>query len=221
MKVLPFFTGRSQSLRLPPGRHQQRGFSLFMTLIALVILLVATAAIMRSSGLNLFSSGNLAFKQDAVARADLVGVRVFSLFRTGALANNASLSASDASQNYSAMVLPRNAQGIPLALVDDSAFSGAGSSSNDIADTESNTTIRYVIERLCDQVGDVTLNHCVYDPDSIALRNTGTSTATSSGGGLPLAAVGNGSYPLLRVTIRVRGARGSETFLQSLFLKPI
>ena len=178
---------RAPALRWGTSRHplsgslaiRQRGFSLFLTLIALVVLLVAAVAIMRSNQMGLFSSGNLAFKQDSVARAELVNVRVYALLRSGgALGDSASLAASNTSVNYSATALPGNVQGIPKALIDDSLFSSFGTSSNDIVDADSNTTIRYLIERLCDQPGDGQIlgkAHCVFNPGVVAQMSSSAS----------------------------------------------
>ena len=193
-----------------------RGFSLFFTLIALAILMVATVAIMRSSGLNLFASGNQAFKQDMVSRGDLVNVRVYALFRPGGVLSTASsLAANSKANNYSAVALETNTQGIPLELISDTKFAAAGVSSNDIADTDSNTTLRYVIERLCDQTGDATMlgiTHCVKSPDSKPILG---GSSTQAGMAIPPSFA-----PIYRVTVRVQGPRGSEAYLQNTFLKP-
>lgn len=214
---------RAPALRWGTSRHplsgslaiRQRGFSLFLTLIALVVLLVAAVAIMRSNQMGLFSSGNLAFKQDSVARAELVNVRVYALLRSGgALGDSASLAASNTSVNYSATALPGNVQGIPKALIDDSLFSSFGTSSNDIVDADSNTTIRYLIERLCDQPGDGQIlgkAHCVFNPDS----NIQGGSSTQQGMNLP-----QNFSPIYRISVRVQGPRGTESYLQSTFLNP-
>ena len=195
----------------------QRGFSMFFTLIALVILLVATVSIMRSSGMSLFSSGNIAFKQDMVSRAEQVNARVLTLFRTGGgLEPSANRSVNDINANYSATALQVNDQGIPLALINDTSFAAVGKAANDIVDADSGTTMRYLIERLCDQTGDaVTLGkpHCVYDPDSKPI--TGGSSTSLQAGAMPVS-----FSPLYRVTVRVQGPRGSEAYTQSTFIKP-
>lgn len=194
----------------------ERGFSLFFTLIALAVLLVATASIMRSSGLNLFSTGNISFQQDMVSRAEQVNVRMYELFRPGgALATNSSLATSSTANNYSALALSTNGQGIPLALINDTTFESAGVASNDINDTDSNTKIRYVVERLCDQAGDAAtlgVKHCVKSPDSKPILG---GSSTQAGMAIPPSFA-----PIYRVSIRVQGPRGSETYIQNTFLKP-
>lgn len=193
----------------------QSGFSLFFALIALVILLIATVSVMRSSGLNLFSAGNASFKQDMVARSDAVDVRIFEMLRAGgALSTESSLESSLKSSNYSATALPSNAQGLPLALINDSSFASVGDAANDISDAASNTVIRYVMERLCDQAGNSAAlgrEHCVHSLDSNPVLG-GSSTQAST-------AIPSGFSPIYRVSVRIKGPRGSEAYLQNTFTK--
>lgn len=193
-------------------RNRQQGFSLFFSLIALVILLVAAVSVMQSSGLSLFTSGNAAFKQDIQARADIVNVRIFSLLRPGgALATEANLSDSSKAINYSALTLDANDQGIPLALINDEKFSAVGESSNDIKDEASNTSIRYVVERLCDQSGNssvLQVEHCI------------NSDLNPGFGGSSGPDKFTQFSPVYRVSVRIQGPRGSEAYLQNTFTKP-
>ncbi|MBI1624232.1 pilus assembly PilX family protein [Comamonas suwonensis] len=198
------------------SRSQQRGFSLFFSLIALVILLVAAVSVMQSSGLSLSTSGNSAFQQDILARADAANVKIFSLLRSGgALSTEANLANSSKSSNYSALALETNDQGIPLALISETQFDGVGESSNDIKDEASNTVIRYVIERLCDQSGEsgaLGREHCIHEPDPNPILG-GSSTQMGSD-------IRPGFAPIYRVSVRIQGPRGSEAYLQNTFTKP-
>ncbi len=194
----------------------ERGFSLLLTLIALSVLLVATVSIMRSSGMTLFSAGNISFQQDMVSRAEQVNVRMYEIFRPGgALATNSSLAANSTANNYSARALTTNSQGIPLALINDTTFETVGVASNDISDSDSSTKIRYVVERLCDQAGDAAtlgVKHCIKSPDSKPILG---GSSTQAGMAIPPSFA-----PIYRVSIRVQGPRGSETYIQNTFLKP-
>lgn len=197
-------------------RRNQGGFSLLLSLMALVILLVAAVSVMQSSGLNLFTSGNAAFKQDILARGDMVNVKIFQLMRSGgALSTEAALANSLKSSNYSATTLDTNDQGIPLALINDATFDTVGESSNDIKDDPSNTVIRYVIERLCDRSGEsasLGRSNCIYEPDRNPILG-GSSTLAGS-------AIKPNFSPVYRVSVRVQGPRGSEAYLQNTFTKP-
>lgn len=198
------------------NRRQQRGFSLFFSLIALVILLVAAVSVMQSSGLSLFTSGNAAFQQDILARADAANVRIFTLLRSGgALSTEATLANSSQPNNYSAIALPTNDQGIPLALISDTQFAAIGTDSNDIKDEANNTVIRYVIERLCDQVGNSAVlgrERCIHEPDSNPILGGSSGQAGS--------AIRPNFAPIYRVSVRIQGPRGSEAYLQNTFTKP-
>lgn len=197
-------------------RPAQAGFSMLFVMVAMLVLLVASAAIIRSSGMSLFSSGNLAFKQDMVARSEAINARVYALFRTGGALSSSSTLASDLSaQNYHASVLQANDQGIPLALLDSTKFAAVGIPDNDITDTAGQTTMRYVIERLCDSAGDAqTLgtDHCVATPDPKPTTG-GSSTQASY-------AIPPNFSPIYRVTAKISGPRNSEAYVQSTFLKP-
>ena len=216
MKSVDTMSVRARVRRNPTQGRKQSGFSLVFALIALVILLMATVSVMRSSGLNLFSAGNASFKQDMVARSDAVNVRIFALLRAGgALATESSLSSSLKSSNYSATALQTNAQGLPLALINDSTFDAVGDIANDIRDDASNTVIRYVMERLCDQTGNSAAlgrEHCVYNPDRNPVQG-GSSTQAST-------AIPPSFSPIYRVSVRIQGPRGSEAYLQNTFTKP-
>lgn len=195
-------------------RRSQGGFSLLFALIALVILLVAAVSVMQSSGSSLFTSGNAAFQQDILARADAANVKIFSLLRSGgALSTEASLASSSKDSNYSAVALNTNDQGIPLALISDTKFDEVGVSSNDIKDDASNTVIRYVIERLCDQTGESGVlgrEHCIHEPDPDPIL----------GGSQPKDPIPVGFSAIYRVSVRIQGPRGSEAYLQNTFTKP-
>ena len=216
MKSVDTMSVRACVRRNSNQARKQSGFSLVFALIALVILLMATVSVMRSSGLNLFSAGNASFKQDMVARSDAVNLRIFALLRSGGvLATESSLSSSLKSSNYSATALQTNAQGLPLALINDSTFDAVGDIANDIRDDASNTVIRYVMERLCDQTGNSAAlgrEHCVYNPDKNPVQG-GSST-------LARTAIPPSFSPIYRVSVRIQGPRGSEAYLQNTFTKP-
>jgi len=53
-----------------PGRRGQRGIVIFIALIALVVMMIAGLALMRSVDTGNLIAGNLAFRQRAVHSAD-------------------------------------------------------------------------------------------------------------------------------------------------------
>jgi type IV pilus assembly protein PilX len=143
--------------RLP---SRERGVVLIFTLIILLILTIGGAALVRSMQSSLFSAGNLAFRRDLMNQGEQAVSTVLTQFKAG----GALVSAADAdlaAANYKSSILPANAQGVPLALLDsDAAFSLVGSAP-DLIGATSDVRIRYVIDRLCSVTGPASSALCV------------------------------------------------------------
>ena len=63
---------------------QQRGVVLLFSLIALVIMLIAAVALIRSFNSSLFSAGNIGFKRDMRNQSELAVSTALGYFRSGA-----------------------------------------------------------------------------------------------------------------------------------------
>lgn len=188
------------------GRHAQRGAVLLFALIALVVLLIGTVALMRSMNTSLFTAGNFGFKRDLTNQGERAMATVLDLVQTGALGSAAAREASAAARNYSASILPTNGEGIPLALLSDAAFAAVGLAANDISATDMGVTVRYVIDRLCVAAGPASPGTCaVTSPPP-----QGGSNGTKDDDELPTQFV-------YRVSIRVDGPRRTQSFFQSTF----
>jgi Tfp pilus assembly protein PilX len=187
----------------------QRGVVLIFTLIILVIMMIGAVALMRSMNTSLFSAGNMAFHRDLVNQGEQAVATVMTEFQTGgALATSTVSTASVPALNYSAAMLPSNADGVPNALLSNAAFAAVGIPANDITGATSDITIRYVIDRLCSASGPVNGAQCVE-----------SSAAPTGGTGTDSAALSPPSATVYRVSVRVTGARGTQAFLQSTFAK--
>jgi type IV pilus assembly protein PilX len=209
-------------------RSSQRGVSLVFALIAVLVMLIAAVAVVRSFNTSLFQAGNLAFKRDLTNQSERAMDLVFERMRTGNLATETQRAGNVQAANYSAAILGVNAQGIPNALLSDSAFAGVGVPANDIALTDANNTefgqVRYVVERLCNQAGDAgTLgpSGCIF-AQSVMGQATSSSeliradrTTTGGGGG----SGASSQQVVYRVTIRVTGPRNTQGFYQSTFAR--
>jgi type IV pilus assembly protein PilX len=225
------------SPRKASSRATQRGVSLVFALIAVVVFLISAVAIVRSFNSSLFQAGNLAFKRDLTNQSERAMDAVFARMQgSGALASEAARSAHQAADNYSASILPANAQGIPNALLNaGDASSGAtardvfyrvGSAANDIELTDPNGTtfgsVRYVVERLCNATGDagtIGPSGCIYagnarGPSGGALQWIRADITTTGGGG---GAGATSQQVMYRATIRVNGPRGTQGFFQTTF----
>lgn len=195
--------------RLPArAAPAQRGVIMLVTLLALVIMLVGAVALVRSFNSSLFMAGNLAFKRDLVNQAERASAVVLARLDTGGLNTRAARAASSVALNYSAAMLPTNDQGIPLALLNGVTFATVASAANDIVVAGQGVTVRYIVDRLCNAVGN-----------EVAL-----GTANCTVGPTPDARGGSASdinvatlqpQVLYRVSIRVDGPRNTQAFFQT------
>lgn len=184
-----------------PGlRRTQSGVIMVITLICLVLMLIASVALTRSSTNALLQAGNFAFKRDLLNQAERGFAQALTYLNSAA-----ALTADLSSINYSATQLATNAQGIPNVLINDSAFTSAGMTGTDITDSSAGITIRLVIDRQCSQSGAFSATTCV--PYIVP-----TNTATS--GTARLKQVKGENQPTYRISVRVKGPRNTEVFQQ-------
>lgn len=194
-----------QPLNTQAKYNAQHGVVLPITLIALLLLMIASVALIRSTETNLLVSGNLAFKRDVVNQAERAVPAVKTIFESGALSDFKDREEDLISSNYYATTQTTNDSGIPTALLDIATFDGLFSSNN-IVDADTQITIRYLIDRMCLSTGEVTVSKC-----SRATQNTdigGDAINLSFG-----KASGNDT-PVYRVSIRATGPRNTEAFFQ-------
>lgn len=198
------------------GRRAQRGAVLLFAMIALVVLLIGTLALMRSMNTSLFTAGNFGFKRDLTNQGERAMTAVLDLVQTGALGNEAARQSNVAASNYSASVLATNPQGVPLALLTDGVFAGVGVSGNDIALADMGVTVRYVIDRLCVAAGPATQDGCTLAGDLLPAGSSASELLRaedgSSGGAGAVA-----PQVVYRVSIRVDGPRRTQSFFQTTF----
>jgi len=198
---------------ISPAR--QRGVVLIFSLIVLLILAIGAVALLRSVNSSLLSSGNLAFHRDLVNQAEQAVSTVVTQFKTGGLpvGDGVSFTGQTATSlpaaNYSAAALPTNAQGVPVALLDNGAFNAVATAANDLPGATPDIKIRYVIDRLCTATGGATSADCV---QSTGLPTGGTANRNT--------AVAPPSATVYRISVRVDGPRNTQAFLQTTFTKP-
>lgn len=196
-------------MNLRVNKRPQQGVVMFMTLICLVILLVSSVALIRSTDTNALVAGNLSFKRDIVNQAERAMPMVRDMFLTGILSSS-TVRENDvlAQGNYYASIQPTNANGVPNVLLNTATFDTTFPNNN-IVDTSAQVTIRYVVDRMCLSAGPVT-------PTSCSL-----SRSTTDIGGdallLPKGKVTGVDTPIYRISLRVVGPKNTEVFLQSTF----
>ena len=205
-------------------REQQRGVVLLFSLIALVIMLIVAVALVRSFNNSLFSAGNIGFKRDMQNQSEAAVDKVLTAFKTGgSLATPPDRAASDVAKNYSAQILPTNAQGIPVALENDTKFATVGTNGNDLDPPGAAVKVRYLIDRLCAIGGDET---SIAAADSCRLAGTPVPAGTSLGNLKSADRTINGAKGaasqaiVYRVSIKVTGPRNTQSFFQSTFTVP-
>lgn len=221
-------TYRSSNRR---AQRAERGVVLLFCLIALIVMLIGSVALVRSFNTTLFTAGNVAFKRDLQNQGErAVAVALDAVRGTGALVTPLARSEHRPALNYSATILPTNAQGIPTALLlSRTAFDAAWTAPAIAVPTGQSVEIRYVIDRLCDSTGlDTALGSArcqivddgpsggsgshLIDPKDPAGSGGGV---VSSGSG---SAVGAGSLQIVyRISVRVDGPRDTQAFFQTTF----
>ena len=213
MKEPQFPDGQS-----PRRGGRQHGVVLVFVLIALVIMLVASVALVRSFNTSLFNAGNLAFKRDLTNQGERAMLQVKTLLSEGGqLGTVQARKANRPALNYSAKILPANAQGIPNALLsnEEEVFAGVGSAANDIKIDDQQVKVRYVLERLCDSEGseaDLGAAHCVLGD---AANDAGSESDLGYGGNSSNNASSSSLLIIYRLTIRVDGPRGTQAYFQA------
>ena len=213
------------SRALRPGGAQQRGVVLLFSLIALGIMLIVAVALVRSFNSSLFTAGNIGFKRDLQNQSERAVDVVLNEFRSnGNLASPAARGSNNPAYNYSATMLPVNAQGIPDALQNNTTFSAVGSTGKDIPVTSMNVTVRYVVDRLCATTGDETslgAGVCRLADNPVPV---GTSLSNLQGADrAPLCPTCSSAAPqgvVYRLSIKVTGPRNTQSFFQSTFTVP-
>jgi type IV pilus assembly protein PilX len=187
---------------------RERGVVLMLALIVLVAMGLATVALMRTVDASTAASGNLAFKDWAAHAAERGVNRAVSDFDPTGAAALAAPNAVDADltkANYSSVMLPVNAQGIPNVLLNTTTFDATYSDAATRITYPRGERVRYVVERLCAQAGPASETACL------------TISASERGGSQPTLKTGAEFTPLYRITVRVDGARDTLHFSQVTF----
>ncbi len=193
-------------------RRGQAGIIMVIALITLAIMMIGAVAALRSMNASLAGAGNVGMKRDMANQAEVALRRAMD-----ALNGLAATTASDPSKNYSAKMLAVTPEGIPSVLVgrSPSTLDGVGSASNVVDLTAKSAlgeytgpqvTMYYVVDRLCKDEGSLSSLNCL------------TASVQQQGGnsGQPLPSE---TAPLYRVTVRVDGARGAQSFYQATMSK--
>lgn len=183
--------------------RRQHGIVLAITLIALTLLLIGAAAMLRTVDTSGMLAGNLAFRRDLANRSESAMATARAALLGGALGTEAARDADLAKANYAATRLASSG-GIPTVLADDSAYAAAGYASS-VADK---VTLRWVIDRQCAS-GTVAFSTAACES---------VSSDGDAGGSSWLRKPDGASRPVYRISVRVTGPRDTEAYFQSTFV---
>jgi Tfp pilus assembly protein PilX len=197
-------------------KSSQQGLVLFVALMALVVMSLASVALIRSVDTSSQITGNLAFKQSTSisssygleAMADTIGSKIKSYAFT-----------NDPSNGYYAVCTTFDAGATGQCngenLVADMTWSDANSklaTGAGIADGKDpyGNTIRYIVERMCNQTGNSTLERCL-----MAATPTDSSSKNVVGINANFLEPIPEPLPLYRVTVRIAGPKNTVTYVQA------
>ncbi|HEV7453744.1 MAG TPA: hypothetical protein VGO07_00625 [Candidatus Saccharimonadales bacterium] len=187
--------------------RRQRGVVLFIALIALVTIMLAAVALMRSVDTTTVISGNLAFKQAATASADGGLESALTWLKTTAASTTTDPFISAAHPFNATSAIAGYYSNVNPALDLTASSTWAVGASADAGTDPSGNAIRYIIQRMCrtaNQVlsdGDCLFSDAESDTDT---KNTGDPTA-----------VKGGKHPIYRVTVRAIGPRNTSSYIQA------
>jgi type IV pilus assembly protein PilX len=190
------------------ARPGQRGVVVLITLLAMVIMLVGAAGMLRAYTASVNVTSHAAIKRDLGNQAERAMAVALQLLDTGGLAAEPEREADAPGMNYSAAMLATNVQGIPLALLDEALFAAVGTAGNDIVVADQGVRVRWVMDRLCSAAGPVS---------ALGVQGCSMAPTPDSRGGSasdPVVATQQ-AQALYRVSIRVDGPRRTQAFFQS------
>jgi len=210
------------------SRTSQRGVSLLFALMALVAMLLAAVALVRSVDSGALVLGNLGFKQDATTSSD----RAAELARTALLTSGLDLSVNQPSIGYYATSMDNldptgrvTTAANKLAVVNwgdsdscaclpatCSACSALPSAAQPL--NGGRATARWLITRLCPATGAVSATNACAKPASVALSQAAARGEIRVGSeGRPSQTT---TTPYYRIIVRTVGGRGTVSFTETI-----
>jgi len=205
----------------------QRGISLIVVMLALVVISFAAVALLRSVDTATLITGNLAFKKAALASGDAAAEQAITW-----LSNNAastilqSDSAGDGYYSTSADACDLTGSMTPNVASDNVNWTGgtAAANCNMVAEVVTPTgvatgfTVAYVINRLCNASGNPTALFALDGTTPMIWSKTSTGTSvgsTRTGTNYGNGALSGGSQIYYRITTRITGPRNTVRYIQT------
>jgi type IV pilus assembly protein PilX len=193
---------------------KQRGVVLFVALIALVVMSLAAAALIRSVDTNTLITGNLSFKQSAVVSSDRGIETALTWVNTAAVANLAALDGNSVANGYFSTFDEVNLD--DRAVLKDAATwtanSAVATGTGITAGREDDTgnEIRYIVQRMCRDPVAPTKENCQFGEAEVGSGSKGVKDASEAG-----AIIDGAESPIYRVTVRVVGPKNTVSYTQT------
>jgi len=204
----------------------QRGIVLFFALIALLILTLAAAALIRSVDTTTLVAGNLAFKQAATHSGDAgIEAAINWLAATKGKAGvrnvfndpNHPFNQDDPANGYYSGVHDNPSDPKYLDLFADDTWAADAKTSalaGDDPDPATGNTTRYIIQRMCQASNTVIQStQCLFGGAAVnsSGRNIALPQDICKGANCPAF----GQIPLVRITSRVTGPKNTVSYVQA------
>ena len=204
MNIRPTTFSRSRHV---PNVARQNGFVLIIALIVLAAMTLAAAAMVRTVDTSTLLARNISFKRDALNRNDVALETAINAFRSGVAGMGGT--ADIANQNYSAIMLPTDADGVPT-VMRTSGFAGTWTLADAVppsiaAAFDLGMNPIYLIERMCRTTAAALPENCI------------VNGRAQAGGTQPNDKPGQLFPPMYRITARVTGPRNTVSFVQAIF----
>jgi type IV pilus assembly protein PilX len=202
--------------RLPTALPRQQGTSLLVAMVALVAMMTAGMALIRSVDSANLAAGNFQLQQSAEQNIDMaISEAMLAYMQAPGSVAMTDRNNNQAVASYSAVrpTVGQPLEGIPKVLLDLAAPAWDANGPvgtnwpGERIDLSSKQLRRYYVERLCANTGVASNTNCQmytmeYHSDSIS--NTGASNADE--------------LPYIRITVRVDGPKGTTSYAQ-MFMK--
>ncbi|OYZ70505.1 MAG: hypothetical protein B7X98_00685 [Methylophilaceae bacterium 17-43-7] len=198
------------------NKHTQQGLVLFVALMALVVMSLASVALIRSVDTSSQITGNLAFKQSTSitssygieAMADTIGSQLKIYATTNDPSNGFYAVCTTFDTGATGQCNGENLVA-EATWTDANSKLASGAGISDGKDPYGNT-IRYIVERMCNQAGNSNIDRCL-----MASSPTDTSSKNVVGIGTPILEPISEPLPLYRVTVRISGPKNTVTYVQA------
>ncbi len=194
--------------------NQQRGVVLFIALIALVVMSLAAAALIRNVDTNTVIAGNLSFKQSAIVSSDRGVETAIGWINSTAVANVTNLEADNVAKGYMASYATLDLDNHAILKADatwaNNSMPATGSDITGGIENTSQNNIRYIVQRMCRNPGTPTKDNCLLGEAEIGSGSKGVKDATEAG-----AIINTTQSPVYRITVRVTGPKNTVSYTQT------